>query len=129
MARQVLCCQLALYHHLRGNARVVGAGLPECVTALHSAETNQRIHDGVIETMPHVQAAGDVRRRQGNGVRLARTLGRKVIFSFPLGVPAGFNVVGLVGLVHARRALFGSLTESGGVYRHPRSAGKTRKWG
>ncbi|MNN26403.1 hypothetical protein D3C81_1399080 [compost metagenome] len=108
VARQVLRGQLALHHHLGGDAGVVGARLPQGVAALHAAEADQRVHDRVVEAVAHVQAAGDVRRRQGDGVGLAGTLRREVVLRLPLGVPAGFDFVGLVGLVHARRDPCGS---------------------
>ncbi|MNF76730.1 hypothetical protein D3C84_588550 [compost metagenome] len=95
--------QLALDHHLRGDAGVVGARLPQGLAALHAAETDQRIHDRVIETMAHVQAAGDVRRRDHDGVGLARTLRGEIVVRLPVLVQGGFNGVRLVGLVHARR--------------------------
>src|SRR5690606_41617162 len=46
-----LRAQLALDHHLRGDARMVGARLPQRVAALHAAEADQRVHDGVVEAM------------------------------------------------------------------------------
>ena len=63
VAVDALSGQLALDYHLGGDTGVVGARLPQGVAALHAAEANQRIHDGVVEAMTHVQAAGDVRRR------------------------------------------------------------------
>src|SRR5690606_31188173 len=105
--------QLTLNHHLRGDTCVVSTRLPKGVTALHTAVTNQRIHNGVIKTMTHMQAAGDVRRRNHNGVRLTRTLGRKVLIGFPSLVPSAFNGVRLIGLIHSaagplnRRRLIG----------------------
>ncbi len=100
VAVDALSGQLALDYHLGGDTGVVGARLPQGVAALHAAEANQRIHDGVVEAMTHVQAAGHVRRRQGNGVGLARALGGKVVVLLPGLVPGSFNGVGLVSLVH-----------------------------
>ena len=60
MAVGALTRQLALYHHLGGDAGVVGAHLPEGVAALHPAVTNQRIHDGVLERVTHVRAFGHI---------------------------------------------------------------------
>ncbi len=54
MAILALRCQLALNHHLCGNSGVVGARLPEGIAALHTTETNKRIHDRVIKPMTHV---------------------------------------------------------------------------
>jgi len=37
--------ELALHDHLRRDARVIGAGLPQRVAALHPVEASQRIHE------------------------------------------------------------------------------------
>ncbi len=103
MTVQALGFKLALDQHLRGDARVVGTRLPEGVATLHAAEADQGIHDRVVETMAHVQAAGDVRRRNHDGVGLACTLWSEIVFGFPGVVPGSFDGVRLVGLIHARR--------------------------
>ena len=103
VAADALGGQLALDHHLRGDARVVGARLPQGVAALHAAEAHQAVHDRVVEAVAHVQAAGDVRRRDHDGVGLAGTLRGEVVVRLPVLVQGGFDGVGLVGLVHARR--------------------------
>ena len=61
--------QLLLHDGLSGNARVIHARKPQHLVALHPLSPGQRIHQGVIERMPHVQAAGDVRRRQHDRIR------------------------------------------------------------
>ncbi len=71
MTADALSAKLTLDHHLGGNAGVIGAGLPQGVATLHPPETDQCIHDGVVEAMAHMQAAGDVRRRDHDGVGLA----------------------------------------------------------
>jgi hypothetical protein len=43
---------------------VVGARLPQRVVAAHAVVARQRVHDGLVEAVAHVQRAGDVRRRQ-----------------------------------------------------------------
>jgi len=103
MAVQTLCFDLTLNQHLGGDTRVVGARLPQGVATLHAAETDQGVHDRVVKTVTHVQAAGDVRRRDHDGVRVARALRGKIILFFPGFVPGSFNGVRLVGLIHARR--------------------------
>src|SRR5471030_189946 len=95
--------ELTLHQHLRGDAGVVGARLPQGVATLHAAETDQGVHDRVVEAVTHVQAAGDVRRRDHDGVGLARALRGEVILGLPGVVPGSFNGVRLVGLIHARR--------------------------
>ena len=62
--------QLALDHHLRGDAGVVGAGLPEHVAPAHALEAAQHVLQRVVERMAHVQRAGDVGRRDDDAVGL-----------------------------------------------------------
>ena len=100
MPRLALGGELTLDHHLGGDTGMVGTRLPQGVAALHTAETDQRIHDRVIEAVAHVQAAGDIRRWQGNGVGRACALRSKVVVLLPVLVPGGFDGVGLVSLVH-----------------------------
>ena len=38
--------ELPLHHHLRGNARVIGAGLPQRVVAAQAFESNQNVLQG-----------------------------------------------------------------------------------
>src|SRR3546814_15805986 len=75
--------------------------LPQGVAALHAAPADQSIHDGVVEAVTHVQAAGDVRRRDHDGVGLAGTLRGEIVVRFPGLVPGSLDGVRLVGLVHA----------------------------
>ncbi|MNF84032.1 hypothetical protein D3C84_663760 [compost metagenome] len=79
MAALALGFELTLHQHLRGDTGVVGARLPQGVATLHAAETDQGVHDRVVEAVTHVQAAGDVRRRDHDGVGLARALRGEVI--------------------------------------------------
>jgi len=61
--------QLALDHHLRGDAGVIGARLPEHVAPAHALEAGEYVLERVVERMPHVQRAGDVGRRNDDAVR------------------------------------------------------------
>ncbi|MNT71269.1 hypothetical protein D3C72_2097360 [compost metagenome] len=116
MAADALGGQLALNHHLGGDAGVVGARLPEGVATLHAAEADQRVHDGVVEAVAHMQAAGHVRRRNHDGVRVAGTLRGEVVVLLPGLVPGSFDGVGLVGLVHGSAGtLEATERENGGV--------------
>ncbi len=54
--------QLAFDYHLGGDTGVVGARLPQGVVTLHAVVAGQRIHDGVLEGVAHVQGTGDVGR-------------------------------------------------------------------
>jgi len=71
--------ELTLHQHLRSDTGVVGARLPQGVATLHAAEADQGVHDRVVEAMTHVQAAGDVRRRDHDGVGVARALRGEVV--------------------------------------------------
>ena len=59
--------ELALDHDLRGNAGVVGAGHPQRVLAQHAVVARERVHDGLVKSVAHVQRARHVGRRQLNG--------------------------------------------------------------
>ena len=70
--------ELALDDHLRGDAGVIRAGLPQRVVAPHAVVAGERVHQRVLERVPHVQRAGDVRRRDDDAIgrapdRSART--------------------------------------------------------
>ena len=47
--------QLALDHHLRGDAGMVGARLPEHVLAAHALEAAQNVLQRVVERVAHMQ--------------------------------------------------------------------------
>ncbi len=55
--------KLALDHHLRGDAGMVHARLPQHVLAAHALEADQNVLQRVVERVAHMQRAGDVRRR------------------------------------------------------------------
>ena len=55
--------QLALDHHLRCNARMVHAGLPQRILAGHPVIADQHVLQRECQRVAHVQAAGDIRRR------------------------------------------------------------------
>ena len=96
----VLRIELALDHHLRSDARVVGARLPQSVIATHAVVTCERVHDGVLEGVTHVQTAGHVGRRNHDAVRRACAAGAEITFAFPRGIPTLFNFVGRVSFFH-----------------------------
>ena len=54
---------------LRCDGSMVGSRQPQGGISLHPAETDQDILQRFIQRMAHVQLAGDVRRRNHNGVR------------------------------------------------------------
>ena len=92
-----LCVELALDHDLRGDAGVVGARLPQRVVAPHAVVADQRVHQGVLEGVAHVQRAGDVGRRQHDavGVGLPGSVGGlEIAVRFPQRVPVASMAAG-----------------------------------
>ena len=92
--------QLALDHHLGGDAGVVGAWQPQGRLPLHAVEPGQDVLQGVIQRMADVQRAGDVRRRDDHGE--ARRIGafarRERPRGLPLGIEARLDGLGIEGL-------------------------------
>ena len=64
VSRGFLCIELSLHDNLCGNARMVGARQPEGVVAPHAMPSSEAVHEGLIEGMPHVKRARDIRRGQ-----------------------------------------------------------------
>ena len=64
--------ELALDDHLRRDAGMVGARLPQHVLAAHALEAGENVLQRIVERMAHVQVAGDVRRRDDDRERLRR---------------------------------------------------------
>src|SRR5690554_740368 len=91
--------ELAFNQHLRGDTCMVGTHLPEGVFLLHSLPTGEGIHNRVLESMTHVQAAGDVRRWNHNTKGFALTGGTKVTELFPFFSPTLFYFGGLIGFI------------------------------
>ena len=93
--------QQPLHHHLRGDPGVVGARLPQHVAPLHAPPADQRVLHGEGQRMAHVQAAGDVRRRDHDGV--GRRVGVRIAGERPCPLPAliqaRLDLRGVVGLV------------------------------
>jgi hypothetical protein len=85
---------LTLDHHLRGDAGVVGAGLPQGFIPQHSMVTGQGIHEGVLEGMTHVQRPGDIGRGDHDAEGITATGHSKVAVLFPGLVPALFDGFG-----------------------------------
>ena len=55
--------ELAFDDELRGDAGVIGARLPEHVLAAHALEAGERVLQRVVQRVPDMEVAGDVRRR------------------------------------------------------------------
>ena len=94
---------LAFGHHLRGDACVVRAGLPERVKAAHPVPAHQDILKRVVEGMAHVQAAGHIGRRDHDAERLVPAgigaSGKSVRF-FPFRGDPRLGLGGVKGLFH-----------------------------
>ena len=86
--------------HFRRDAGMVGTDLPERVVATHAVVADQRVHQGVLERMAHVQGAGHVRRRQHDGVGLAVAGRLEAAVLLPMAVPLGLEGGGFEALVH-----------------------------
>ncbi len=80
VARQVLLLFEPLFDDgLRGDSGVVGAGHPQRDHARHARAADEDVLAGVVQGMAEVQRAGDVRRRDHDGVgprRVCVALGR-----------------------------------------------------
>ena len=103
MAGQAFFGDLLLDHGLCRDARVVGAGQDERREAAHPVPAAQGVLDRVVERVAHVQAAGDVGRRDGDAVLglARRRLGVKITVRLPLLVQTCLDPLRLVSLFHA----------------------------
>ena len=92
--------QLALDHNLRCNTGMIGAGNPGRIEAAHAVIARQAIHDGLVERMPHVQGAGDIRWRQLDGERgfVILHFGGEIPALLPLRAPEFLDFGGFVRL-------------------------------
>ena len=93
--------------HLRGDAGVVGAGQPEDFLAVHARLAAEDVLDGVVEHVPHVEHAGDVRRRDDDGVRRAlvahaRRVGGEATLLQPEVIPFVLDGLRFVGFGNFR---------------------------
>ena len=84
--------------HLGRDSGVVGAGLPQRVFAEHARAARERVHQRVLESVPHVQRAGDIGRRQHDRKRFAPAArsGIKTAGLLPAVAPLFFDRVGRV---------------------------------
>ncbi len=75
LAGRSLALEVLLDHALRRDAGVVVAGLEQAVVPLHAPPPDQRVRECQLERVSEMEIAGDVRRREGDDVRLARVVG------------------------------------------------------
>ena len=105
--------QRLLHLHLRGDARVVGARQPEDFLAVHARLAAEDVLDGVVEHVPHVEHARDVRRRDDDGIRRAlvadaRRVGGEATVLQPEVIPFvldGLRFVGFGDFRHAAKTI------------------------
>ena len=78
---------------------MVGAGLPQCVVALHSLITDQNILHGVVQCMPHVELSCDIwgRDHDSEGSLTVIYLRMKILFVKPLLIQSVFYAVWVIG--------------------------------
>ena len=104
--------ELALDHHLSGDAGVVGAGDPEGEVAQHAVPASEDVHLGLVEHVAHVEASGDVGRREQDGelfffvLRILRSWDVKQAFVNPIVCPTLFYYGGIVGFGEFVAVLF-----------------------
>ena len=98
--------ELALDHHLGGDAGMVHARLPQHVLAAHALEADEDVLQRVVERVTHVQRAGDVGRRDDDGegfrARLGASAGPEGVGLLPALGDLGFDGGCVVGLVEHR---------------------------
>ena len=94
--------QLALDHHLRRDAGMVGARLPQHVLAAHALEAGQHVLQRVVERVADMQRAGDIGRRNDDAIGLGRgalrPAGAEGARLLPGLVNAAFDRAGLVSI-------------------------------
>ena len=113
-AADALALELLVDLSLRGNTGVVGAQHPARGLAAHASHTDDGVLDGVVGSVAHVELAGHVGRRNGDGavahaltalivaaveplLQDRRLVGRRIVvlghfFHISLPVPPGRNV-------------------------------------
>ncbi|MNQ30860.1 hypothetical protein D3C85_442160 [compost metagenome] len=97
--------QLALDHHLRRDAGVVGAGQPQHGLALHPVIAGQDVLKRIVQRMADVQRARHVRRRNNDRIGVGgpvRRLGgarREQAALFPLSIETRFGGLGFEGFL------------------------------
>ncbi len=110
VARQPLLLQLAVDHQLRRDARVIHARQPERAVAAHALVPRHHVHQRVLQGVAHVERAGHVRRRDGDGEdwgrRVAVDLWREIAFGLPPRVMLLLGLLGVVSFRNLHRTVF-----------------------
>ena len=102
VARLALRAQRLLHRVLRGDAGVIGAGLPERLETAQPTEADHHVLERVVEDVAHVQDAGHVGGRDHDRERglLRVGSGAEGFGAFPRLVDAGLGGPGVIGLGH-----------------------------
>src|SRR4029450_8526791 len=90
-----LADEVLLDRVLRRDARVVVPGLEEGVVALHPPPADESVGESELQRVPHMELAGDVRRRMGDDEGLATALGVGLVVALllPRLLPALFDAL------------------------------------
>src|SRR5262249_10708730 len=95
--RSAFGLKLALDDDLGRDTGVVGTHDPIGVVAAHAVIPDEGVHQGLLERMPHVQRAGNVRRGQLYAIGGLALVGVRpeISAAFPEGIPARLDGRGL----------------------------------
>ncbi|MNE30330.1 hypothetical protein D3C80_1238380 [compost metagenome] len=87
---------------------MVGTGLPQGIFTLHALVTDHGVHDGLLESVTHVQAAGNVRRRDHDAEAFLAgiTIWLEVTLVFPVIVQLLFDLFRVVCGIEMTVCLF-----------------------
>ena len=96
--------QFALNDHLRSDARMVGAHLPQGIFAFHAVVAGEGVHNAVLQGVADMQAAGHIRwgYYDAVGIACAGHVGGKITALFPSFIPFGFYILGSKYFFHYR---------------------------
>src|SRR5438270_9095850 len=95
-AFDALALEVALDHHLRRDAGMVGADHPERVLAEHPLAASEHVLERDVERVADVQRPRDIGRRHDDGPRrLIAPLGPEQALGLPVRVPAILDRAGL----------------------------------
>ncbi len=96
----LLVAQLLLHLDLGGNARVVAAGQPKSLVALHTLEAGQDVLQGAVQRVTHVELPRNIGGRHDDGKRLFVGIWPclEAVTVHPQLVDAGFHLPRVVDL-------------------------------
>ena len=100
VATEPLLVELPLDERVDRDRGVIHARQPERRVAAHAVPADQRVLDGRGEAVPHVQLAGQVRRRHDDRERRPVALWLEVARLLPVAVDPLLDRRGLVGAAH-----------------------------